>query len=327
MNRDYQQRIAKRKLLAKSRFKKKNESKAKENTYKKERKCYFCHEVGHYGKQCPEKLKKKKQTDFKKESKAEGNAFIAIADNYNENAFYISEESVMKRDIWLPDSGVSTHMTNCEKYFSTYEAFVTPKTVQVGNKEVILTYGKDTINVEMNVKGKWYRNHLLDVWYIPEIGQNLFSINQNIDSGFNFKADRRGCIFMKNGQIRLVGKRISNRLYALQIRVLVPQEAAEVHLATIETTLQLWHERLGHQAKSHVKRILQSKGTKVTVDKEFCEGCVLDKHARASFKDRQNRPTQTGELIHADICGPMRELSVGESRYFVCFKDDFSKYR
>lgn len=88
----------------------------------------------------------------------------------------------MDRDAWLADSGASTHMTNCEKHFVTYEAFPTPKTVQVGNKEIILAYGKGTINVEMNIKGKWYRNHLQDVWYVPQIGRNLFSISQNIDS-------------------------------------------------------------------------------------------------------------------------------------------------
>ncbi|KMQ87021.1 integrase core domain protein [Lasius niger] len=295
---------------------------------RKEKKCFICHETGHQAKHCPEKLKKKKQIDSKKNLKTEGNAFVAVVNrNDNRGAFYTFVDSVMEQDVWLADSRASTHMTSCERYFATYEAFPTSKAVQVGNKDVILAYGKGTINVEMKIKDNWYRNHLLNVWYVSKIGRNLFSISQNIDIGFSFKADRRGCIFIKDGKIRLVGRRTSNHLYALQMRVLVPEKAVEVHVASTESTLQLWHERLGHQAKSHVKRILLQKGIKVTVDDEFCKGCVLGKHARASFRDKLDRSTQPGELIHADVCGPMQEQSIGGSRYFVCFKDDFSKYR
>lgn len=37
--------------------------------------------------------------------------------------------------------------------------------------------------------------------------------------------------------------------------------------------------------------------------------------------------TRCGELIHADTCGPMEEQSIGGSRYFVLFKDDYSNHR
>ncbi|XP_011165913.1 uncharacterized protein LOC105200183 [Solenopsis invicta] len=134
-------------LFAKSKYKKKSEPKTKEEFHKKDKKCYICHEVGHIGRHCPEKMKKKKLTDSKKDSKTEGDAFLAIVDDGK--AFYTSVNGIVDRDAWLADSGVSTHMTNCEKHFVTYEAFSTPKTVQVGNKEIILAYGKGMINVEM----------------------------------------------------------------------------------------------------------------------------------------------------------------------------------
>ena len=34
-----------------------------------------------------------------------------------------------------------------------------------------------------------------------------------------------------------------------------------------------------------------------------------------------------GDLIHADVCGPMDHDSFSGYRYYVLFKDDFSKYR
>ena len=31
------------------------------------------------------------------------------------------------------------------------------------------------------------------------------------------------------------------------------------------------------------------------------------------------------ELIHLDVCGPMKVMSLGGARYFVTFIDDFSR--
>ena len=37
--------------------------------------------------------------------------------------------------------------------------------------------------------------------------------------------------------------------------------------------------------------------------------------------------TAPGELIHCDVCGPFEIPSFRGYRYFVLFKDDFSRYR
>jgi len=71
-----------------------------------------------------------------------------------------------------------------------------------------------------------------------------------------------------------------NDLYALALRVCIPQHAAEVHLATQVGTLQVWHERLGHQNKRHVMKVLKQHGTNVKANKEFCDGCALGKAHR-----------------------------------------------
>ncbi|KAG8194444.1 hypothetical protein JTE90_011053 [Oedothorax gibbosus] len=66
---------------------------------------------------------------------------------------------------------------------------------------------------------------------------------------------------------------------------------------------------------------------KLNITDELCAGCLYGKHSRSSFGTRQNRPTVAGGLIHADVCGPMQESSIGGARYFLCFKDDYSKFR
>jgi hypothetical protein len=58
-----------------------------------------------------------------------------------------------------------------------------------------------------------------------------------------------------------------------------------------------------------------------------CDGCALGKAHRQSFGTRAGRTSVVGEQINADVCGPLTETSVGGGRYYVCFKDDYSKCR
>ncbi|MCO5594799.1 hypothetical protein L7F22_048833 [Adiantum nelumboides] len=56
-------------------------------------------------------------------------------------------------------------------------------------------------------------------------------------------------------------------------------------------------------------------------------GCVLGKMHRFAFsQDGSVRATRKLQLVHSDVCGPMRMPSVGNSLYFVTFIDDFSKF-
>jgi hypothetical protein len=54
---------------------------------------------------------------------------------------------------------------------------------------------------------------------------------------------------------------------------------------------------------------------------------VLGKQLQFSFGSTMKHAVKTGDHIHADVCGPMQEPSFSGFRYFVVFKDDFSKYR
>lgn len=179
----------------------------------------------------------------------------------------------------------------------------------------------------MKIRGKWQQNHLTDVWFVPKISRNLFSISQNVEKGFKFMADESGCQFKKNGETKMIGRKTERELYVLNMRVKIPDVAAEVYIASTYDTLQLWHERLCHQNKTHVREILKKQGIEVKIDEEFCDRCVYGKQHRESFNHRKNRPINPGGIINADVCGPMQEESIGGSRYFVCCKDDFSKFR
>lgn len=58
---------------------------------------------------------------------------------------------------------------------------------------------------------------------------------------------------------------------------------------------------------------------------QVCEGCIYGKMHRFPFPKTTWRAKQPLELIHADIWGPSRTLSLGSKRYFILFVDDFTR--
>jgi hypothetical protein len=74
-------------------------------------------------------------------------------------------------------------------------------------------------------------------------------------------------------------------------------------------------------------KVLKQHGISVKANKEFYHGCALGKAHRQSFGTRTSRPNTFGEQINADVCSPMKETSAGGAHYYVCSKDDYSKFR
>ncbi|GFY09868.1 retrovirus-related Pol polyprotein from transposon TNT 1-94 [Trichonephila clavipes] len=124
------------------------------------------------------------------------------------------------------------------------------------------------------------------------------------------------------------GVRTVQGLYALEMRVLHPEISAEVCVASADQSLKLWHERLCHQNKAHVRDVLRKYQIKSDVkDSKICDGCCYGKQCRRPFGTRKQRATTPGDLINIDVCGPMQQQSLGGAKFYVCFKDDFTKFR
>src|ERR1044071_7844465 len=60
---------------------------------------------------------------------------------------------------------------------------------------------------------------------------------------------------------------------------------------------------------------------------ELCSHCVMGKQVRSSFKSKNQVSTSKPlELIHMDVCGPMRVQSIGGSKYILVLVDDYSRF-
>ena len=105
-----------------------------------------------------------------------------------------------------------------------------------------------------------------------------------------------------------------------------------VCLSAISAVSQLWHKRLGHASlyfldKLHKKELVRGLPKVNVEDMSHCSACSRGMMTRLTFKSKKIVSTAVPlELIHMDLCGPMRTQSYGGNRYIFVLVDDFSRY-
>ena len=93
----------------------------------------------------------------------------------------------------------------------------------------------------------------------------------------------------------------------------------------------MWHERMGHLNYSSLVALERQEMVmglpSIRESAQICEACMLGKQHRIAFPtNTTRRATKPLELVHSDVCGPMKTTSLGGSRYFLTFIDDFSRH-
>ncbi|KAM2045153.1 hypothetical protein ACFX1T_009386 [Malus domestica] len=92
----------------------------------------------------------------------------------------------------------------------------------------------------------------------------------------------------------------------------------------------LWHLRFGHLNFGGLELLSKKEMVRglpcISHPDQVCEGCLLGKQFRKSFpKESTTRAQKPLELIHTDVCGPIKPSSLGKNNYFLLFIDDFSR--
>ena len=90
----------------------------------------------------------------------------------------------------------------------------------------------------------------------------------------------------------------------------------------------LWHNRLGHMSAKGMKILVAKEALEglKSVDIGLCESCDMGKQKRVSFTKIPREPRKVRlEMVHTDVWGPSPVSSLGGSRFYVTFIDDFNR--
>ena len=224
---------------------------------------------------------------------------------------------------WYFDSGCCNHMTPDPTLFSTkHSAFHTP-TIQTA----------DGTPMSVSHIGKVSTSHtsLPDTYCIPKLTLNLISVGQLCDFGLTVLFSPTGCCVQdpQTGQTLGIGRKVG-RLFEL-LNLYIPshlssftQTAAPV---TSKPSLSLWHSRLGHASVGRLQTLVSS-GQLGSINKEHfdCLPCQVSKQSALPFNKSDSFSSAPFDLIHSDVWGPSPTATMGGSRYFVIFIDDYSRY-
>nr|GEZ40247.1 retrovirus-related Pol polyprotein from transposon TNT 1-94 [Tanacetum cinerariifolium] len=98
------------------------------------------------------------------------------------------------------------------------------------------------------------------------------------------------------------------------------------------TQAWLWHRGLSHLNFDYIN-LLSKKDIVIGLPKfkyvkdQLCLSCALSKAKRSSFKSKVV-PSSKGRLnlLHMDLCGPMRVASINRKKYILVIVDDYSRY-
>lgn len=108
-----------------------------------------------------------------------------------------------------------------------------------------------------------------------------------------------------------------------------PTTEENVVFSAETNTTEVWHKRLGH---CHIQRMIGMKRKEMIRDLPIlaeklpnCNACQFGKQTRLPFLKSTWRASQKLQLIHTDLCGPQRTLSLQGSLYFILFIDDFTR--
>ncbi|XP_070007684.1 uncharacterized protein [Nicotiana sylvestris] len=103
-------------------------------------------------------------------------------------------------------------------------------------------------------------------------------------------------------------------------------------LKAVDDDAGLWHRRLGHASFSLLNKLVQKDLVRDLPKSKFmehkvCDTCNRGKHVKSSFKPKKYVSTsKLLDLLHMDLCGPMRVQSRGGKRYIFVIVDDYSKF-
>ncbi|GJW21136.1 retrovirus-related pol polyprotein from transposon TNT 1-94 [Tanacetum coccineum] len=225
--------------------------------------------------------------------------------------------------LFIVDSGCTKHMTGNLKLLCNFvEKFL--GTVRFGNDQFapILGYG-DLIQGNVTIKR---------VYYVEGLNHNLFSVGQFCDADLEV-AFRKSTCFVRDlqGNDLLTGSRGSD-LYTISLQETTSSTPICFMAKASPTQAWLWHRRLSHLNFDYItllskKEVVNGLPKLKYVKDQLCSSCEMSKAKRSSFKIKAV-PSSKGRLnlLHMDLCGPMRVASINGKKYILVIVDDYSRY-
>nr|GEW06090.1 hypothetical protein [Tanacetum cinerariifolium] len=170
------------------------------------------------------------------------------------------------------------------------------------------------------------------VYYVEGLNHNLFSVGQFCDADLEV-AFRKSTCFVRDlqGNDLLVGN-CGSDLYTISLQESTSSTPLYLMAKATPTQAWLWHRRLSHLNFDYIN-LLSKKEIVIGLPKlkyvkdQLCSSCELSKAKRSLFRSKAVLSLKGRlNLLHMDLCGPMRVASINGKKYILVIIDDYSRY-
>nr|GEV38262.1 retrovirus-related Pol polyprotein from transposon TNT 1-94 [Tanacetum cinerariifolium] len=225
--------------------------------------------------------------------------------------------------LFIFDSGCSKQMMgNLKLLINFVEKFL--GTVKFGNDQIvpILGYG-DLVQGAVTIKR---------VYYVEGLNHNLISVGQFCDADLEVAFRKSTCFICDLKGNDLLTCSCGTDLYSITLQDINCSNPICLMAKALSSQAWLWHCRLSHLNFDTIN--LLSKNDIVVglpklkfVKDHLCSSCKLGKAKRKSFHTKLTPSSKIRlQLLHMDLCGPMRVVSINGKRYVLVIVDDHSSY-
>ncbi|GJS25062.1 putative RNA-directed DNA polymerase [Tanacetum coccineum] len=220
---------------------------------------------------------------------------------------------------WILDSGATCHVATRKEYFSSY----TPGdfgVVRMGNTGLSRIAGIGDICLKFDTGMELV---LHNVKHVPDMRLNIISTGLLDEDGYH-NSSGNGLWKVTLGSLIVARGKRESKLYMTHPKI----SKSIVNAIDNDDMTELWHKRLGHMSEKGMS-ILSKKNVLSGVhdiNLKKCSHCLAGKQTRRAFKSRPSFRTENIlDLVHSDVCGPMKTKTLGGCSYFVTFIDDHSR--
>ncbi|GJT40621.1 retrovirus-related pol polyprotein from transposon TNT 1-94 [Tanacetum coccineum] len=146
-------------------------------------------------------------------------------------------------------------------------------------------------------------------------------------------AFKKHTCFVRNLEgVDLLSVSQGTNMYSLSIRDMMTSSPICLLSKATKTKSWLWHQRLSYLnfgALNHLARNSLVCGLpRLKFEKDhLCYACAMGKNKKQSLKPKSKDTNQEKlYLLHMDLCGPMRVVSVNGKKYILVIVDDYSQF-
>ncbi|KAL4386156.1 hypothetical protein GQ457_09G030990 [Hibiscus cannabinus] len=232
------------------------------------------------------------------------NATIAI--NLDISSMNVHARVLMKERI-------INHMCGKREFFSNLDENFREK-VKLGDNSSMNVMGKGTVHILVNGS----LHIITGVFYVPGLQNSLLSMGQLAEKGLEILIKHGFCkIYHPKKGLIIELPMSSNRMFKLYAVIQLKEETC--FNSFIDDPARLWHCRYGHLSFNSLNLLQRKRMVKglpyFETSSRICEDCLVGKQQRLPFPRKSTwRASQSLELVHTDICGPISPMSNSNKR-------------